>query len=276
MAQLAEILRVGCSGWGYDDWLGGFYPPRTPKADYLRLYATAFDCVEVDSSFYRAPTRSMTRQWYERTPSGFLFALKFPRRITHEKKLDGIGQELGQFYAAASELREKAGPLVVQLPPSITHESYWNLLQQFIKELDLQRYLHTIEFRHRSWFREEVYALLRNANIAMVWTENQYLKSPAELTTDYAYVRMVGDRELTEFGKTQRDKSAEMRAWQRELEEASDSIKAAFVVFNNHYAGFGPASVNEFRRMVGLEARTFPAERPGPSAQTMLGEFDHG
>src|SRR5437867_8921266 len=77
---LKDKLRVGCSGWGYDDWLGGFYPPDTPKSDYLKLYSSVFDCVEVDSSFYRNPGPAMTKGWYKSTPPGFLFAMKMPDR----------------------------------------------------------------------------------------------------------------------------------------------------------------------------------------------------
>lgn len=267
---LKDRLRVGCSGWGYDDWIGGFYPPKTSKSDYLKLYSSVFDCVEVDSSFYRTPGPAMTKTWYRTVPSGFLFTMKMPKRITHEKKLKGVEENLGWFYASAKELQEKCGPLVAQLPPSIKFDSHWALMQDFVKALDM-KYPHAIEFRHKSWFREDVYALLRDRNVAMVWTENQYLKSPSDLTADYAYLRLVGDREITEFKETQRDRSAGMREWYKELDGASDSVKGALVFFNNHYAGFGPASVNEFRRLAGLMDVGFPAA--GAGTQRGLADF---
>ena len=99
--DLPAKLRVGCSGWGYDDWLGGFYPPKTPKSNYLKLYSSVFDCVEVDSSFYRTPGPVMTKQWSKTAPASFLFAMKMPKRITHEKKLKGVEENLGWFYASA-------------------------------------------------------------------------------------------------------------------------------------------------------------------------------
>ena len=272
-SDLPAKLRVGCSGWGYDDWLGGFYPPKTPKSDYLKLYASVFDCVEVDSSFYRTPRPAMTKQWYRTTPALFQFTMKMPKRITHEKKLKGVTENLGWFYASAKELREKCGPLVAQLPPSIKYETHWPLMQEFVRGFDVDTYPHAIEFRHRSWFRDDVYAVLRDRGVAMVWTENQYLRSPAQVTADYAYLRLVGDREIEEFKETQRDKSKEMREWYRELGEASDSVKGAFVFFNNHYAGFGPASVNEFRRLAGMIEYEFPAARAGSAVQRGLGEF---
>ena len=96
--SLKDKLRVGCSGWGYDDWLGGFYPPNTPKSDYLKLYSRVFDVVEVDSSFYRNPGPAVTKNCYKATPSGFRFAMKMLRRITHEKKLKDVAENLGWFY----------------------------------------------------------------------------------------------------------------------------------------------------------------------------------
>ena len=269
---LKEKLRIGCSGWGYDDWLGSFYPPGTAKSAYLTLYSRVFDVVEVDSSFYRNPGPAMTKTWYKTTPPGFTFAMKMPRRITHEKKLANVGQELEWFYASAKELRERCGPLVAQLPPSIKYDAHVARMRDFVGSLDLT-YPHAIEFRHRSWFRDDVYALLGDRNVAMVWTENQYLRSPSKVTADYVYLRMVGDREITEFKEIQKDKGAEMRAWYKELEEAADSVKGAMVFFNNHYAGFGPGSVNEFRRLAGLMEYEFPGHAGGPGGQKSLGDF---
>ena len=259
---LKDKLRIGSSGWGYDDWLGSFYPKDTPKADYLSLYAKVLDCVEVDSSFYRTPGPAMTKAWYKATPPGFLFTMKMPKRITHEKKLRGVTENLGWFYASAKELQEKCGFLVAQLPPSIKYDKDWAVMQEFVQGLDAS-YRHAIEFRHVSWFREDVYSLLRDRNVALVWTENQYLRSPSAVTSDSVYLRMVGDREITEFHEVQKDKSAEMRAWYKELEDAADSVKGAMVFFNNHYAGFGPGSVNEFRRLAGLMEYEFPAAAGG-------------
>jgi len=270
--DLKDKLRIGCSGWGYDDWLGSFYPSGTPKSDYLSLYSKVFDCVEVDSSFYRNPGPAMTKGWYRATPPAFLFTMKMPKRITHEKKLRGVGENLGWFYQAARELKEKCGPLVAQLPPSIKYDRDWTVMQAFVAALD-PAYPHAIEFRHASWFRDDVYSLLRDRNVAMVWTENQYLRSPSAVTSDTVYLRMVGDREITEFHKVQKDKSAEMRAWYKELEESADSVKGALVFFNNHYAGFGPGSVNEFRRLAGLMEYGFPAQGGASAGQKSLGEF---
>jgi uncharacterized protein YecE (DUF72 family) len=270
---LSDKLRIGCSGWGYDDWLGSFYPEDTPKSDYLKLYSSVLDIVEVDSSFYGNPGAAKTKAWYRSTPTGFTFTMKMPQQITHKKKLKDVAESLGWFYTSAKELKEKCGPLVAQLPPSVKYDSHWTLMQDFVHRLEATKYPHAIEFRHKSWFRDDVYELLRDRNVAMVWTENQYLRSPASVTADYVYLRLVGDREITSFKGIQRDKGAEMRAWYKELEEAADSVKGAMVFFNNHYAGFGPGSVNEFRRLAGLMEYEFPARTGAPETQRSLGDF---
>jgi uncharacterized protein YecE (DUF72 family) len=146
-------------------------------------------------------------------------------------------------------------------------------MQAFIQSLEVAKYPHAIGFRHKSWFREDVYKLLRDRNISMVWSENQYLRTPSEVTSDQVYLRMVGDREITEFKEVQKDKSAEMRSWYKELEDREDSVKGALVFFNNHYAGFGPGSVNEFRRLAGMMEYQFPTAKGVPAAQKGLADF---
>ena len=263
-------LRVGCSGWGYDDWLGGFYPEGTPKSDYLKLYANTFDTVEVDSSFYRIPQPAMSANWRRTVPDGFLFTAKFPKKITHEKKLVHIEEPLSWMYKSMAELRDRLGALVVQLPPSVKFDSHWDHLKTLLNLLDPKIH-HAIEFRNKSWFKDEVYELLRSKNVAMAWTENQYVSSPPVVTADFVYLRLVGERDIEEFKETVKDRSKEMREWYAHLEEKAGDARQVFVFFNNHYAGFGPASVNEFRRLAGLMEVGFPAA--GGGRQKGLADF---
>jgi uncharacterized protein YecE (DUF72 family) len=250
-------LRVGCSGWAYRDWVGPFYPPRTPASDFLRIYSAVFDTVEVDSSFYRVPSPGMVESWRRTTPDDFVFAAKLPRRVTHELKLRDVEEDLNQFYSSISLLGPKLGALVVQLPPSFRYEVGIEALEAFLPLLrdDMK---HVVEFRHRSWFRDDVYALLERYNVSLAWAETRYLRTPAQLTGDVLYLRMVGDRELERFREIQRDRTDEMRRWLQRIRGAGNQVSTAFVFFNNHYAGFGPGSVNEFRRLAGLAAREFP------------------
>ena len=263
-----EKLRIGCSGWSYKDWEGIFYPKGLVAKDYLSYYSKVFDCVEIDSSFYRIPNQFMVGQWRSGTPGGFLFSPKLPKKITHEKKLKDSESTLVYFYSVLSKLKEKLGPIAIQLPPSVKLSTHEGVLKEFVSQLSPQ-FRHAIEFRHRSWFTPAVYSLLRTNNIAMVWTLNQYVESPPEVTADFVYLRMVGDREITEFKGIQKDRSDDMKRWAAAVKENSGKFESGYVFFNNHIAGFSPESANEFRRLLGLMELDWKGQ--GAEQQTLFG-----
>jgi len=267
----SDKVRVGCSGWSYKDWVGGFYPVEIPASEYLRYYSKFFDCVEIDSSFYRIPSPFMIEQWKNNTPDGFLFSPKLPKKITHDKKLVDFEGNLAYFYGVVGKLGKKLGPIVVQLPPSIKLATHQKVVEKFVSSLD-SNFEHAIEFRHESWFTPEVYRLLEKNNVAMAWSLNQYLETPAQVTSKFAYLRMVGERDITEFSGIQKDRSREMEAWAEKLQENLDSLDQAFIFFNNHFAGFGPESVNEFRRLMGMIEVDWRSAGKGPR-QKSLAEF---
>ena len=263
-----DKLRIGCSGWSYKDWQGIFYPKDLPAKDYLGYYSKVFNCVEIDSSFYRIPNSFMVSQWKSKTPEGFLFSPKLPKKITHEKKLVNSESTLLYFYSVMNKLKEKLGPIAIQLPPSIKVETHMDVMKSFISQLSPE-FKHVIEFRHKSWFAPEVYELLRKSNIAMVWSLNQYLETPPEVTADFVYMRMVGDREITEFKGVQRDRSEDMQRWASVIEKNSGKFESGYIFFNNHFAGFSPESANEFRRLLGLMELDWKAQ--GTQQQTLFG-----
>ncbi len=246
-----EKLRIGCSGWSYKDWTGHFYPKDMQARDYLKFYSGVFDSVEIDSSFYRIPNQFMISQWKNNTPPGFLFSPKLPKKITHDNKLENSESTLLYFYSMLNRLGDKLGPIAVQLPPSIKLSTHLDIMKKFIAQLSPD-FRHAIEFRHKSWFTPEVYKMLRESNMAMVWSFNQYLETPPEATADFMYLRMVGDRELTEFTGIQKDRSEEMKRWASVVGEEAGKFEQGFIFFNNHFAGFSPESANEFRRLLGL------------------------
>jgi uncharacterized protein YecE (DUF72 family) len=267
--DFAPRLRVGCSGWSYDDWVGPFYPPGTQKSEYLRQYATAFDLVEIDTSFYNLPSPATVAAWQRAVPDGFLFTAKFPKRITHDMKLVGVEEQVAGVYGPMGGLGGKLGVLVVQLPPSIRYDKHWDTVKAFVRLLD-PKVRHAIEFRSQSWFREDVSNLLREHHVAMVWSQNQYVTTPAYVTADFAYVRLVGERDIDKFDRIVKDRSAEMKDWRNRLESVTSELAQAFVILNNHYAGFSRASANQFRSMAGLGEAAFPVSR---SMQKSLSEF---
>lgn len=270
--SLESKLRVGCSGWSYKDWAGPFYPKDAEPKDYLKIYSKVFNCVEIDSSFYRLPNPFIISLWKKNTPENFIFTAKFPKKITHDAKLQDTSNTLEYLYKTFGGLEKKLGPLIIQLPPSFKYDKDMPALQNFTTEIN-QDFRHAIEFRHKSWFRKDVYSLLEKHNISLCWSLTQYTETPTELTADFIYARMVGDRSITEFSGKQKDRTEEMKKMNTSITESIDSVDDAFVFFNNHFAGFGPESANEFRRLAGLMELDWSQIAGSFSRQKSLGEF---
>ena len=154
-------IRVGCSGWQYGHWRGGFYPADLPQSRWLEHYASVFDTVEVNNTFYRLPEASTFAAWRDRTPPGFLFSVKASRFLTHMKKLKDPEEPLSRFFERASALERRLGPVLYQLPPR------WpkNLerLELFLTALPAGR-THVVEFRDPSWYAEDVFAAVKKVH----------------------------------------------------------------------------------------------------------------
>jgi uncharacterized protein YecE (DUF72 family) len=231
------------------------YPANLDCKDFLQYYSRIFDFVEIDSSFYRAPNLFMTKQWSSMTPANFRFTAKFPRLITHEKRLAKPERHLRYFFDVMHPLRRKLLALLLQLLPSLTAKEGLKKLQALIHNLDPD-FRYAIEVRHRSWFdNKNVYKLLYDNNICLAWSQLDTIQTPPELTSDFTYLRFIGDRSIDEkdFGRVQKDRLKELRLWSQYVRRVKDKANYAIVAANNHYAGFGPATANSFRRMVGLK-----------------------
>src|ERR671933_2390642 len=255
---------IGCSGWSYSAWQGPFYPPdMNNSSNWLKYYASVFDYVEIDSSFYRLPNTFMVKNWFKKTPEHFRFTAKFPNVITHDKRLKNIRKELEYFHQAMLPLKDKTLALLVQLPPSLKiTEGIENMRQHLIPQLDSNNFRYAVEVRDRSWFQDLAYNFFADNNICMVWSQLAELRTPPIVTTDFLYLRFIGDRSVNEkdFGKIQKDRVVEMKKWSNKLKRVLEeqrggrekSINLAIVSANNHYAGFGPETANMFRKMIGL------------------------
>ena len=263
MTETAEAgenhrIRVGCSGWSYEDWVGPFYPKQAKPKDFLRIYSSAFDTVEIDSSFYRIPNQFMISQWNKNTPANFLFCPKFPKKVTHDFKLQNTGSTVNFFYKTIAGLGDKLGPIVIQLPPSFKYEKRFSILQNFItSDLKTALFRHAVEFRHKSWFKDDVYRFLESNNVSFCWSITQYVTTPTKVTSNFIYTRMVGERDITKFNATQKDRTKQMNEMSEAVKSSIGSVDDAFIFFNNHFAGFGPESVNEFKRLLGLMETDF-------------------
>lgn len=246
-------LQVGCSGWSYTSWEGHFYPKGTEPKNYLPYYSKVFDYVEIDSTFYRIPNTFMTSRWAKITPHDFRVTAKIPKSVTHDKRLGfGIDSDMEYFYKSFQPLKDKVLCLLLQLPPSMTMREGLKKVEHFPFE---KGYRYAVEVRHKTWFDKEVYDIFQKLDICLVWNQLDVIKAPPVLTTNFAYIRFIGDRSIDEkdFGKIQKDRIDEMKCWATALKKAKKDISLAIVAANNHYAGFGPSTANGFRKMIGLK-----------------------
>jgi uncharacterized protein YecE (DUF72 family) len=253
--------HIGCSGWSYSSWLGPFYPSKLANADWLRYYSQVFDYVEIDSSFYRMPNKLMVKNWAKKTPDNFKFTAKFPKVITHDKYLVDANEDVYTFLENMEPLHEKTLALLIQLPPSMQIMPGLVGLKELLPYLD-RGFRYAVEVRHPSWFQDLAYSFFANNDICMVWSQLAHMSTPPIVTTDFLYVRFIGDRSIDEkdFGKIQKDRIIEMRQWADELKQVEsrkergrrNEANLAMIAANNHYAGFGPGTANLFRKMVGL------------------------
>ena len=249
-------LYIGCSGWSYEGWKGNFYPKDMESKNYLSYYSKFFKFVEVDSTYYHIPSRSSVRGWKDKTPEDFKFSLKFPKVITHEKKLEDVVKPLSILFYSLEPLIEKTLTLLIQLPPFLSEKKGFGSLQAMVRYLD-KRFRYSLEVRHSSWFNDNVYNLMKENNISLVWSIRDKLQTPSILTSDQVYIRFIGDRSISEidFGKIVKNRRNEMLEYVkrvRDLQNESSSIRDVLIAFNNHFAGFGPQSTNDFLKLMNM------------------------
>jgi uncharacterized protein YecE (DUF72 family) len=179
---------VGTSGWAYSSWKPDFYPPKTPSAKFLSYYATQLNCVEVNYTFRTRPSAKTLQNWSEATPEGFSFAVKAHQRITHVKRLKDAETDIEGFYVALQPLssQNKLGPVLFQLPPYLKADA--DRLRALLKCIPKNTRA-AIEFRHDSWFNDEVFNLMREHDAALCIAESDELQVPEVHTASFAYYR---------------------------------------------------------------------------------------
>jgi uncharacterized protein YecE (DUF72 family) len=230
-------VHVGTSGFSYKEWKGSFYPEDMKPAGMLRFYADRFDTVEINNTFYRMPNPDLLAQWAQQVGGGFQFVLKAPQRITHQKRLAGVDDDVAFFFAAAARLGERLGPILFQLPPY--QKKDLGRLEALLRLIPEGRRA-ALEFRHESWLADDVYALLRSRNAALCIADTD--EEPLDgvrATADWGYLRL---RRL-EYD------TAASQAW-------ADRVRAqdwrdAFVFFKHEDEGTGPRFAAAFRQQLG-------------------------
>ena len=188
--QFERKIFVGTSGFSYAAWRGIFYPEKLPQKSFLSYYGTQFTTTEVNNTFYRLPNPDVARGWYSEVPDGFRFTLKLSQRITHIKRLKDVESEMARFAESADALKEKMGPILVQLPPNL--RANLPVLSDFLSRYAQNRLL-AVEFRHESWLNDEVYSLLSQHGAALGIIERDDSAAPeppAIVTGSFAYMRL--------------------------------------------------------------------------------------
>jgi len=237
-----QQICVGTSGWTYDDWTGPFYPENVKGAERLAFYAEKFDTVEVNATFYRMPTQNVIDAWNRRLKSGFHLVVKGSRVVTHLKKLADCQEPLAAFLDRVLDLR-RLRVILWQLPPSL-HKDV-ERLDGFLSVLP-GAVRHAVEFRHASWWDEEVTALLERHKAAFVAVSHPQLPDAIHATTDFLYLRFHGQgKQLYRYDYSDR----ELDAWVERLKPHL-SGRTLYAFFNNDFNANAPRNAASFRELV--------------------------
>jgi uncharacterized protein YecE (DUF72 family) len=239
-------VRVGCSGWVYSHWRQVFYPKEVPQKDWFAYYASQFDTVEINNSFYRLPKPETFAGWRERSPEGFRFAVKASRYITHIRRLKEPQDSIKRFFDSVDQLGPRTGPILWQLAPNFQRDD--DRLAAFLAALPRQQ-LHTFEFRHKSWLTPEVYALLGEHRAALCIPDRPDLPQDIRCTTDWSYVRLHGSNH--DDGDYS---GAELDTWARRIGEFAADGADVWVYFDNDQQGFAVGNARGLRERLGLES----------------------
>jgi uncharacterized protein YecE (DUF72 family) len=253
---------LGTMGFSYKDWSGVFYPEGLASRDFLAYYSQFFNAVELDSTFYGTPRPEYVERWAALTPPNFTFCAKTPREITHDLRLVEANELMSHFLETMRLLGDKLGVVLIQLPPDFAFAQIHSLaifLRQLPKDL---RY--AVEFRHPSWHATATGQLLQNHNVGWVSADYKYLPQRVFVTTDFIYLRWIGQHGLYETKDYERvDLTPKLEGWWTDIQSRMDGTQATYGFFNNDYAGHAPATCNRFKEIVGLPVKALKPPQQG-------------
>ncbi len=224
-------VLAGTSGYAYREWKGTFYPEDIKNDGMLAYYAQQFSTVEINNTFYRLPSEKMLRQWADQVPENFAFVLKASQRITHHKRLKDAGEPLEYLLRNARVLGKRQGPILFQLPPNMKKDV--GRLRDFLALLPAGTEA-AVEFRHVTWFDEEVYAVLKEHNVALCVADTEEGAPETEVTASFGYLRM----------RRERYDDAELGSWVEWIRR--QAWERTFVFFKHEDEGAGPALARRF------------------------------
>lgn len=227
---------IGTSGWSYDDWVGKFYSQELKRSEWITYLTQFFNTVELNMSFYRFPFKNMLKGWKNKLPEGFQMTLKANRRITHFKKLQEVDDLLERFYHLTSFLEDRIGCILFQMPPFFmrTEQTMKDLIS-FLDILDVNQ-KNAIEFRHSSWWDEEVYEILRKKEVAFCTVSGLDMISDTVVTADFAYFRFHGPGEA--YSSKYSEKELQQWADKIKLTAQKSPLQKVYCYFNNDIGGY--------------------------------------
>lgn len=234
------MILVGTSGYNYPEWKGSFYPADLPTTKMLPYYASKFPTVEINYTFYRMPTPKLIAGWRAQVPADFRFTLKAPKRITHDRRLRAaeVNESLQGFISAATELGPQLAALLFQLPPNFKKDL--PLLREFLSLLPPKTRA-AFEFRNATWLEEDVFAALRERNIALCFADSETRETPLVSTADYAYFRLRDEG----YG------DSDIEKWTAAAVDAAATARDVFVYFKHEDEGKGAAFGQQMMQLLG-------------------------
>lgn len=279
LSALPPGILVGTSSFSSADWCGSFYPANLAPSDFLTHYARTFTTVEIDATWHALPSRRTFEAWAEKVPEGFIFSLKAPKTVTHERYLNDCEDEWNRFFELTDLLGDKRGPILLQFPYVAkgkdpqeyrTGAGFLDRLGRFLPKLSSEgRYV--VEVRNRNWVSPPLLDLLKRNGVALALVHYYTMPSAAEImarndpvTADFSYLRFLGHHRLMDesvararekgerdrdWGEVLVDRTSDTRSWIPPVQRLLERTPQVFLYFNNHYAGFAPGSVDLFVRL---------------------------
>ncbi len=243
-------IHLGTIGWSYNFWKGKFYPNKVASTKFLAYYATKFDTVEVDNTFYRIPTAQTFTKWENQTPINFLFSFKFPKVITHIKMLKNCERETSLFLERTNHLAGKLGALLLQFPPNFGVDHFSDLADFLQKLPKTRRYV--VEIRNEQWLKSDFYSLLRDNGVVLAWVDSPSMPQSYVITSDFLYVRLEGDRSKVNgtLGMIEADKAEELKMWAEKIKRFLSENMEVYGYFGKYYSGFPPSDVNSLLKLL--------------------------
>ena len=235
-------------GWSYSQWIGNFYPPETKPTEYLREYSKYFKSVEVNSTFYRLPRKDTVWAWYEATSEDFIFAVKLPQTITHQNLEDS--DKLHSFLDIIKGLGNKLGPILIQFPSRFKINEL-ERLRGFLEDLPNSN-IYAVEFRDKSWFDDKTYRLLQDHKISLVHVEHSWLPTTDEITSDFIYIRLQGDRRKVkgDSDEIENDRSDDNIRWAHRIEKYLHNNLDVYGYISKFYSGYPPSDLKQLNKLL--------------------------